>query len=120
MSNNVKRSNSPIFWALFGAGGMLAALLGPALVWITGIEIGSGVLVSRRIMDYQTVATLAHNWVGKLFLFFVISLFAWHAMHRILCSVHDIGIHKTVAVKTVIYGVALAITVVTGYALLRV
>jgi len=33
----MKRSNLPIFWSLFGAGGTLAALLGPVLVFITGI-----------------------------------------------------------------------------------
>ncbi|MEI6722867.1 MAG: fumarate reductase subunit D, partial [Betaproteobacteria bacterium] len=32
----MKRSNAPIFWSLFGAGGMLSALTGPALVFITG------------------------------------------------------------------------------------
>jgi fumarate reductase subunit D len=31
-----KRSNAPIFWGLFGAGGMIAALVGPMLVFITG------------------------------------------------------------------------------------
>ena len=31
------RSNAPIFWLLFGAGGMLSALLGAALVGITGL-----------------------------------------------------------------------------------
>jgi fumarate reductase subunit D len=30
----MKRSNAPIFWLLFGAGGMLSALLGTALVLI--------------------------------------------------------------------------------------
>lgn len=115
-----KRSNSPIFWALFGAGGMLAALFGPAMVYITGLEAGSGLLLSPKVMDYATVQAFAQNWIGKLFLFAVASLFAWHAVHRILCSLHDVGIHKTVAVKTACYGVAMVITVVAGWALLRV
>ena len=38
----MKRSNAPIFWLLFGAGGMLAALLGPVLVAITGIAVPLG------------------------------------------------------------------------------
>jgi fumarate reductase subunit D len=45
----LKRSNAPIFWALFGAGGMLSALLGPMLVFITGIAVPLGVAVCRRI-----------------------------------------------------------------------
>ncbi|MBI5278724.1 MAG: fumarate reductase subunit FrdD [Burkholderiales bacterium] len=115
-----KRSNSPIFWLLFGAGGMLAALFGPAMVYITGLEAGSGLILSPRVMDYSTVQAFAHNWIGKLFLCSLASFFAWHAVHRILCSLHDVGIHKTPAVKTVCYGVAMAITVVSAWALLRV
>ena len=114
----IKRSHSPIFWLLFGAGGMLAALLGPALVYVTGLESGAGLLVSPRVMDYATVHAFAQGFIGKAFLFFVPALFAWHAAHRILCSVHDVGIHKTLGVKLGCYGVAMAITVVTAWALL--
>jgi len=35
----IKRSNKPIFRALFGAGGMLCALFGPVLVFIAGIAV---------------------------------------------------------------------------------
>ena len=31
------RSNQPVFWLLFGAGGMLSALFGVGLVFVTGI-----------------------------------------------------------------------------------
>ena len=34
----MKRSNAPIFWSLFGAGGMLSALIGPALVAVVKDE----------------------------------------------------------------------------------
>ena len=40
--DRLKRSNKPIFWSLFGAGGMLSALAGPALVFITGIAVPLG------------------------------------------------------------------------------
>ena len=33
MKSGLKRSNAPIFWALFGGGGMLSALLGPCLLY---------------------------------------------------------------------------------------
>ncbi|HSV19430.1 MAG TPA: fumarate reductase subunit D, partial [Casimicrobiaceae bacterium] len=41
----MKRSNKPIFWSLFGAGGMLAALIGPMLVFMTGLAIPGGFLL---------------------------------------------------------------------------
>ena len=43
----MKRSNAPIFWLLFGAGGMLSALLGTALVLITGLLVAG--LISPRV-----------------------------------------------------------------------
>lgn len=47
----MKRSNEPIFWSLFGAGGLLAALIGPALVFITGIAVPL-VLMNPDTMSY--------------------------------------------------------------------
>ena len=35
----MKRANDPIFWSSFGAGGMLSALFGPVLIFITGIAV---------------------------------------------------------------------------------
>ena len=81
------RSHAPIFWLLFGAGGMLAALFGPALVWLTGFS-------GAEMLSYAHAGAVAHSILGKLFLFFCVALFAWHAAHRILCSLHDVGIHK--------------------------
>jgi len=112
-----QRSHSPVFWLLFGAGGMLAALLGPALVFIT-LTAPHGWLFSADLLSYPRILGLAQHWLGKALLLAVVSLFAWHAVHRILCSLHDIGIHKTFAVKLGCYGVAFALTVVSGWALL--
>jgi fumarate reductase subunit D len=48
----------------------------------------------------------------------VISLFAWHAAHRLLCTLHDFGIHKGLAAKSLFYGAALLLTLVVGWNLL--
>ena len=60
----MKRSIAPIFWLMFGAGGMLAALFGPALVIMTGLAAPFGVGFSPNLIDYSpagavTVATTA-------------------------------------------------------------
>lgn len=115
-----ERSNSPIFWALFGGGGMLAALLGTALVFITGLAVPMGIGLPADLLAYPRMLAFAQNWLGKLFLLAVIMLFAWHAAHRLLCTVHDFGIHKTPAVKSLGYGVAAVITLVAAYSLLAV
>lgn len=113
------RSKSPIFWALFGAGGMLCALVGTGLVLITGIAVPLGLGLPSDLLSYPRVLALGQSFVGKAGLFFVISLFAWHAAHRLLCTVHDFGIHKTVAVKSVAYGAAFVVTAVTASSLIR-
>lgn len=101
-----KRSNEPVFWSLFGAGGVLAALILPMLILITGIAVPLGVLPPET-MAYDRMQAFAANGFGKLFIFTVISLPLWHAAHRIFLSLHDLGIHwGRMLFKWLCYGLA--------------
>ena len=115
-----KRSNAPIFWGLFGAGGMLAALFGPMLVFITGLAVPLGLLLPKGTMDYTKMLAFSQNFIGKGFIFVVISLFLWHAAHRIFHSLHEIGIHGGFGAKMLTYGVAFVATVISAVVLLRI
>jgi fumarate reductase subunit D len=116
----MKRSNEPIFWSLFGAGGMLAALIGPALVFITGIAVPLGLVFAPDTMSYAHMMALAQSWLGKCILFAIVALFLWHAAHRIAILLHDFGVHAVAVVKVFCYGGALLGTVLAGYALLAI
>ena len=120
MKKTLKRSNAPIFWALFGAGGMLSALLGPILVFITGLAVPLGMLLPADTMSYANMLTFAQNIIGKGFIFAIISLFLWHAAHRIFHSLHDIGIHAGIVAKLICYGGAMVATLITAYELLAI
>jgi fumarate reductase subunit D len=113
----VKRSNSPFFWALFGAGGMLAALLGPALVFITGLAAPAGWLLPPDYLSYARVQAFTRAVPGKVFALVVVALFAWHAAHRIFHSLHDLGIRSGVVARLACYGGALLVTVLAAVAL---
>ena len=113
----MKRSNEPIFWSLFGAGGMLAALIGPALVFITGIAAPFGLILPADTMSHAHMLAFTQNWIGKLFLLAVIPLLLWHAAHRVAIMLHDFGVHAVAAVKLICYGVAFAGTVATAWLL---
>ena len=70
-----KRSNAPIFWALFGAGGMLSALIGPVLVLIVGVAVPLGILLPADTLAYPHALAFSRHVIGKLFLFVLITLF---------------------------------------------
>lgn len=118
MARTLKRSHAPIFWLLFGAGGLLAALIGPMLVFITGIGVPLGLVTPRDLMSYPRMLAFAQSWSGKLFLFAVVTLFLWHAAHRILHTLHDLGVPAGAAAKWVCYGVPLLATIAAAVALL--
>ena len=115
----MKRSNAPIFWVLFGAGGMLSALIGAVLVFITGIAAPLGILLPREMLSYSSVLAFAQHWAGKGVLFVIISLFLWHSAHRIFHSLHDIGVHAGPVAKVICYGAAIAGTLAATVVLLR-
>ncbi|HYL90887.1 MAG TPA: fumarate reductase subunit FrdD [Burkholderiales bacterium] len=109
----MKRSNKPIFWSLFGAGGMLSALIGPALVFTTGIALPLGGVP----LGYERAHAFAQNGFGKVAIFLVISLFLFHGLHRMYHSVHDLGIHVTPAMKALFHGIAALGSAVAAYLL---
>jgi len=113
-----KRSNAPIFWGLFGAGGMLAGLFGPMLVFITGIAVPLGLLLPANTMSYAKMLAFAQNFVGKAFIFAVIVFMLWHAGHRIFHSLHEIGVHGGFIGKLVCYGGPFVATVISAVVLL--
>ncbi|HYC42253.1 MAG TPA: fumarate reductase subunit FrdD [Noviherbaspirillum sp.] len=114
------RSNAPIFWALFGAGGMLSALTGPVLVFITGIAVPLGFLLAPEVMSYPRMLAFAQHLLGKLLILAVIVLYLWHAAHRIFKSLHDVGIHPGPASKLACYGTALASSALAIYTVLAI
>ncbi len=100
-----KRSNKPIFWSLFGAGGMLSALIGPMLVLLVGLAVPLG-WVSAETLRYERVLAFAQGWFGKAVLFVVITLFLFHGMHRLYHTLHDFGVHVTSGMKATCHGLA--------------
>ena len=116
----MKRSNEPIFWSLFGAGGVLSALVAPVLIFITGIIAPIGLWMPGQALAYSRVLGFAQHWLGKLMLMAVISLFLFHAVHRIYLGLHDIGVHAGTAARVAAYGSALLGTLIAAYLLIVV
>lgn len=101
----IRRSNKPIFWSLFGAGGMLAALIGPMMVLLIGVAVPLGWLPAETLR-YERLLAFAHGWVGKLALVVVITLFLFHGMHRLYHTLHDFGVHVGPGIKAACHGLA--------------
>ena len=116
----MKRSNKPIFWSLFGAGGMLSALVGPMLIFVTGIAVPLGFLLPRETMSYDRMLAFVRSGFGKLAVLLVISLFLFHGVHRLYHCLHDVGIHVGSVLKAVFHGLAIAGTIACIYLLVRV
>ncbi len=116
----MKRSHEPIFWSLFGAGGVLSALVAPILILITGIIAPIGVWMPPEALEYSRVLGFAQHWIGKLLIVAVISLFLFHAVHRIYHGLHDLGVHAGTGTMAAAYGSATVGTLIAAYLLFAV
>jgi len=110
------RSNKPLLWLPFAAGGLVAALITPILILVTGVLVPLGILP----LPYEKMAAVAHNPIGKLILLGSIALPAWHAAHRLRMTAHDLGLGSGIAVKAACYGSAVVMIVAAAAALLAV
>jgi len=111
------KSNKPIFWSLFAAGGTLAAFLAPvlALLYLL-VSLGH----APTLFSYERMHAFAAGWFGKLFFLAVITLFLWHAAHRLRVTVYDFGLRQDSVVAVVVYLVAAAGTIASLLYLLRI
>jgi fumarate reductase subunit D len=111
------KSNKPIFWGLFAAGGTITAFVTPALALITLFAaFGAGM----DMFTYESIHAFAGWWLGKLIIFGVILLSLWHAAHRLRVTAHDFGIRADTVVAYVVYGIATLGTLMTIVYLLRI
>src|SRR6266699_1720316 len=81
----------PLWWALFGAGGMVAALLLPIHILIYGLAIPIGA-VPQDAFSAARLANLLGNPLVKLYLLILISLPLFHWAHRFRYFLFDLGI----------------------------
>jgi fumarate reductase subunit D len=110
------RSNKPILWLPFAGGGLVAALIIPVLILITGVLVPLGMVH----LSYEKMAAFAHNPLGKLILFGCVALPAWHAVHRLRMTAHDLGLGGGAVVQAACYGSAGVLILTAAVALLLV
>jgi fumarate reductase subunit D len=113
------RSNKPIIWGLFAAGGTVAAFLVPVLILVTCFAVPLG-LLSTDTMSYEHLLDLLQHSLSKLIVFGVLFLIIWHAAHRMRITAHDLGARNDTLIMVICYGIAAAGTVLTLAALLSI
>ena len=111
------RSNKPLVWSLFAAGGTVAAFVLPVLALLM---LMAGYGNAPAGLSYETMRAFAANWLGKLILFGVIGLCLWHAAHRLRTALHGLGLRADKAVAVFGYGIAALGTLLTLYYLARI
>ena len=79
----MKGSNEAFWWTLFSAGGMVAALLIPVLIFSTALAPGFGWEAFTDALAYGDIKGLLANPLVKIALFVGVSLSLFHAVHRI-------------------------------------
>ncbi|HET9743199.1 MAG TPA: fumarate reductase subunit FrdD [Terriglobales bacterium] len=116
--SQVKASNEPIFWTLFSAGGVVAALLLPIQLLIFGLAAPLGWLPG---VSYSSLAVLMHSPITRIYFFVLCSLPLFHFAHRFRYTLYD-GLqikHLNEVVFAGCYGAAVVGTVVAGWLLWR-
>lgn len=108
------RSNEPLWWSLFSAGGVVSAVLMPITIILTGIAIPAGWLTADHLIE------LVRHPLVRLYLFLLISLPLFHWAHRFRFTLMDLGLKSLGGLLGVLcYGAAIAGTVLSVIFLVR-
>ncbi|NIR45451.1 MAG: fumarate reductase subunit D [Gemmatimonadetes bacterium] len=113
------RVKEPILWALFSGGGMVAALVLPALVFLLWIAAPLGWVT---LPSYGELVELVRHPISRLSIFALASLSFYHWAHRFRYTLYDglqlYHLNELIAVLT--YGSATLLTLAAGFLLVAV
>jgi len=97
------KSNKPIVWGPFAAGGTLTAFLTPVLVTLTLL---AGIGHVPDVLAYERLHAFAGHWLGTAALIAVIFLSLWSVAHRLRITLYDLGVRADTGVAVVVYSAA--------------
>ena len=106
------RSDEPMYWLMFGAGGMVAAIVLPAIMVVliaAGITSGD---IQNCVLNPGQIADIFGNWFLTLCVWGVVFLLSFYALLRMHHSSHDCGIHSKLT-WYIAYGTAAAISFIS-------
>ena len=99
----MRASNEPLLWSIFSAGGMVAAMIIPVLMIVTGL------LLPADRVDFDRLHAVLTNPIGRLVLFGVAFLTFAHWAHRFRHTLIDVGLRRyRLQIAVGCYGLALA------------
>ena len=109
-----KQTIEPLLWLLFSAGGVMAALLLPILVFLFGIASPLGWIAPP---EHAHLLSLISHPLTRVILFMLCLLCLLHWAHRFRYTLYD-GLqikHLDEVINPCCYGAAVLGAVVTGY-----
>jgi fumarate reductase subunit D len=111
------KSNKPLVWGPFAAGGTITAFLTPVLILLTLLAaLGH----APELLAYERLHALAAHWLTKSMIVVVIFLSLWSAAHRLRITCYDFGVRADTLVASVVYFVAVTATVASIVYLARI
>ncbi|SHO57416.1 fumarate reductase subunit FrdD [Vibrio quintilis] len=109
INQNPKRSDEPIWWGLFGAGGTWFAMITPVTILVVGLLLPLGI-ISPDTFSYENMTHFMANIFGALFTIGTLALPIWHAMHRVHHGMHDLKFHTGTVGKVACYAFAFLVS----------
>ena len=110
------KSNKPIVWGPFAAGGTLTAFLTPVLTLVTLL---AALDHAPEVLAYERLHALAAHGIVKLIIVGVVFLSLWSTAHRLRITCYDLGVRADMLVATIVYAVAVAGTIACAVFLIR-
>lgn len=112
------RSNKPMIWLPFAAGGTIAAFVLPGAM--LAMLLASAGLIGGEGLSYEHMRAFVNHPAGKLIILVVLGVPLWHAAHRLRMTIQDLGARRPGTRRLVArccYGAALIATLALLYAL---
>lgn len=103
------KSNKPVVWFPFAAGGTVIAFCIPVIALLT-LLVALGKVPAG--LGYESL----HAWLGgsvlaKLVVLGIVALSLWSSAHRLRCTFFDFGFRMDTLVATVLYIAAIAFSI---------